>query len=109
MSVCRSSRMCVLVRMGILTGPVDIELHAADARLLASRDMDVPAVKIEFFQLVFERLSVKTQVDHRAKKHVATDAAENVEVKRFHRGFELEGLDRDPSLAAASSLIWLAA
>jgi hypothetical protein len=60
--------------MDILMVPVDIELHAADARLLAPRDMDVPAVKLEFFQFVFERLSVKAQVDHRAEKHVAADA-----------------------------------
>jgi len=109
MSVCRSTLVCVLVRMDILMVPVDIELHAADARLLASRDMDVPAVKIEFFQFVFERLSVKTQIDHRAEKHVAANAAEDVEIKRFHWNFEREVLDRDPPLAAASSLIWLAA
>ena len=71
--------------MDIRMAQVDIKLYAADARLLASRDMDVPAVKIEFFQFVFERLSVKAQVDHRAEKHVATDAAEDVEVKRFHK------------------------
>ena len=109
MSMHRAARMCVFVRMDILVVPVDIELYAADAGLLTSLDMDVPAVQLELFQFVFERRRVKAQVDHRAKKHIATDAAENIEVKRFHRSFELEVLDRDPSLAAASSLIWLAA
>ena len=85
MSVRRAVRVCVVVRMDILLVPVNIELHAADARLLTSRNMDVPAVKLEFFQFAFERMNVNAQVDHRAEKHVATDAAKDVEVKHFHK------------------------
>jgi hypothetical protein len=50
-------------------------------------------------------MNVNAQVDHRAEKHVAADAAKEVEVKRFHRSFGREVLDRDPPPAAASSLI----
>jgi len=109
MSMRRAARVGMLVRMEILVVPVHIEFYATDARLLASRDMDVPAVELEFFQFVFERMSTQAQVDHRAEKHVAADAAEDVEVKRFHWSCDLEVLGLDPPPAAASSLIWLAA
>ena len=54
------------------------------------------SVQLELFQFVGELVRGNSKVKHRTDEHVAADAAEDVEVKRFH-------------LVAASALIWLAA
>ena len=63
---------------------VDIELGTRDMCALLFRNVQVITVQAKFLQLVFEAVKVHAQVQQRAEKHVAADAAENVEVKRLH-------------------------
>ena len=42
--------------------------------------MQVIIVQAEFAQLVFELMKIHTEIDQRAEKHIATDAAENIEI-----------------------------
>jgi hypothetical protein len=77
--------MSVAVLVIVAMRPVDIKLHAVDGRLVRAVDVQVPVlVEREFAELCFELPGVHAEVDHRAEKHVAADAAEDVEVKGFH-------------------------
>jgi hypothetical protein len=76
---------------------VNVELHSFDAGLVLARGMDVKIPEIELPQLAFERFERNAEIEHCANEHVATDAAENIEIKRFH------------DFPAASALIWAAA
>ena len=60
--------------------------------------MKVISTKAEFLQFTLELLCINAKIDQRANKHVAADAAENVQVKSAH-----------VSETAARLLIWLAA
>jgi len=75
-------RMTVFVL--VVAGHMDIELHSLDIRLLLPRGMQVVFVEPELGQFVFEPLEIDSQVNHCAQEHVAADAAECVQVKRFH-------------------------
>jgi hypothetical protein len=87
----------MLVGMAVLVvvamRPMDIEFHAPDRGLRAAMEVQVPVlVERELAKLGFELPRVHAEVDHRAEKHVAADAAEDVEVKGFHKakGYRLK-------------------
>ena len=61
-----------------------VELHAFDGGFVLARDVKVVAVELEFGEFAFEFARVHAQINQRADEHVATDAAENIKVKRFH-------------------------
>ena len=63
---------------------VDVELDALDVRLGFAEDVQLIAVEIELGQLGLERRCIDAEIDHRAKEHVAADAAENIKVKCLH-------------------------
>ena len=86
--------MSMMVVMG--AGQVDIQFHSLDTRLLLAGNMQMPAVEFQLLQFAFQFMGIDTEVQQCANEHVATDAAENVEVKCFH---DVE----------AKTLIWLAA
>src|SRR5712692_9925116 len=75
-----------------------IEFHPFNLRFFLAPGVQVAARELQFLQLLFEGVKIDPQIDHRAEEHVSADAAEDVEVDRFHF--------RSP---AASALIWLAA
>jgi hypothetical protein len=81
--------------MFVGVGQMDIKLHAGDAGFLFARDVEVIAAEFQFLQLTFQLAGIRAEVNQRADEHVAADAAENVEVKRFH--------------FSTNALIWLAA
>jgi hypothetical protein len=85
----------VLVMMFVGVGQMDIKLHAADAGFLLARDVKMITVEFQLLQLVLKPARIHAEVNQRADEHVAADAAENIEIKRFH--------------FSASTLIWLAA
>jgi len=66
---------------------MDIKLHAGDAGFLFMGDVEVAAVELQFLQLALQLDRIRAEVNQRADKHVAADAAENVEIKRFHFKF----------------------
>ena len=90
-------RMCGAVVVRVFVGEVDIELYAFDACLVLTRDVQVVTVQFELLQFVRELVCIHAQIDQCADKHIAADAAENVQVERLHCGL------------SARELIWLAA
>ena len=89
--VVRMVWMCVR-----LTGThMHVEFNAGNAGSLLAENMQVPAVELQFFQLALQFFRIHAQINQRADEHVAADAAEEIEVKRFH--------------FSSNALIWLAA
>jgi hypothetical protein len=84
-----------VVMMFVGVGQMDIKLHAGDAGFLLARDVEMIAVEFQLLQLALQLARIRAEVNQRADEHVAADAAENVEIKRFH--------------FSANALIWLAA
>jgi hypothetical protein len=74
----------VVVRMFVVVRQMHVELDSFDAGFLFARDVEVIAAKLQFFQFVLQLVRVRAQVNHRADEHVTADAAEDVEIKRFH-------------------------
>ena len=74
----------MIVVMLMFMREVDIKLHASDGGFLSARDVEMIAVELELFQLAFEFAGVHAEVEQRGDEHVASNAAEEVEVKSFH-------------------------
>ena len=68
---------------------VNVKFHTVNGGFLLARNVQVPAVELEFFQLAFEFAGVHAKVKQRGDKHVAGDAAEKIKVKRLHAKFIL--------------------
>ena len=81
----------MLVLMGILE--VNIEFRSLDLKPFRARCVQVIAADRQFRQLALKMFERHPEIEHRAQKHIAADAAENIEEKCFHQ----------------SELIWLAA
>src|SRR6266540_4245228 len=82
----------------VLILQVDVKLYSFDAGLLPTRGAKMIAVDFQTLESVFELSKINPEVEQGPEKHVAADAAENIEVERFHS-----------SSPAANALIWLAA
>ena len=83
----------VIVIVAMRVGQMHIELHAVDAGLLFALNMQVITVELEFLQLAFEFVRIHAKVEQRGNEHVTGDAAENIEVKRFHGECSSKRLD----------------
>ena len=75
-----------------------VQLDAFDAVFLPAGGVQVVAGEVEFAQLPFEQFKLDAQIQERAQEHVAADAAEQVQIQRFHF-----------NSPAVRALIWLAA
>ncbi len=78
----------VRVRVGVGMGAifqVDVELHAFDAGFRAAGDVEVVTGKVELGQVGLQRVKINAEINQGAEKHIPTDAAEDIEVKEFHR------------------------
>jgi hypothetical protein len=87
----------VFMSVVMIMREVDIKLDAGNGGFFAALHMQVVAIELELGQFAFELVLVHAQVNERADEHVASDAAEEVEIEGFH-------LD-----SATRALIWLAA
>jgi hypothetical protein len=63
---------------------MDIKLHAGDAGFLLARDVKMIAAERQLLQLSLQLAVIRAEINQRADEHVAADAAEDVEIKRFH-------------------------
>jgi len=63
---------------------MNIEFDAFYARPALAGNMQMIFLKPQFFQLLFELMKINAEVEQRAEKHVAADAAEDIEVNSFH-------------------------
>ena len=80
---------------------VNIEFDALNLAAFGPMGVQVVAAQGEFGQFVLQLAKLHAQIQHGPQKHVAADAAENIEIKSF-QSFDLRADE-------ASSLIWLAA
>jgi hypothetical protein len=92
------SAMSVVVIVTMRT--VHIEFHAFDVGFGGAADVQMPVlIERQFTQLGFQFPRVHAEVDHGAEKHVAADAAEDVEVESGHgrdEGWVADEIDRKP-------------
>ena len=63
---------------------MNIKFDSYDAGFLASRDMQMVALNLQFRQFLLQPARVDPQVNKRADKHIAADSAENVEIQGLH-------------------------
>ena len=78
-------RMLVCVSVSMVIGQMDVEFHTGDAGFFLAGDVEVIAIDVQFLQFKLELVRVDAEVQQRAEKHVAADAAENIEVKEIHK------------------------
>lgn len=64
----------------VVVREMDVELHTFDAGLLLPRDVQVIAVELELGEFAAKFARVHAQINQRADKHIAADAAEGVEI-----------------------------
>lgn len=76
--------MRMRVAMFVFVRQMHVELRARNCASFLPRNMNVVFVQPELFQFVFEFALVQSEIEHRTDEHVAADAAECVEIKRFH-------------------------
>jgi hypothetical protein len=91
--------MAVIVRMFVvrLRREVDVKFHANDGGFLLARDVEVIAVELELFQFAFQFARVHAEVEQGGDEHVASDAAEEVEIKDFHCRRETSNIQQPTS------------
>ena len=84
---CMRMRMLVPGAVGVRVRVRELhfKFHSGDVCLLSTGDVDVPAVELELFERMFERVRIDAQVNHRADEHVPADAAEDIQIQCFHR------------------------
>jgi hypothetical protein len=75
-------RMVVIVVM--FRFEVNVEFRSGNAGALLARDMEVILIERQFLQFALELMEINPQIQESSDEHVAADAAENVEVNRFH-------------------------
>ena len=77
-------RMTVAVIAFTTIRQMHIKFYPINRAFLPAIGAERVALELEFLQFLFQRIKIHAQIDHRAQKHVAADAAEDVEVKGFH-------------------------
>jgi hypothetical protein len=87
--------------VGVVVSKVNFKLHRLDLAAFDPMGVQVVAVQGELGQLPLNLCQVHAQIEHGAQEHVAADAAEDIQVKRFQ--------SLSFPAVATSSLIWLAA
>jgi hypothetical protein len=101
MSVVVRVFVALFVFVFVVVGEVDVKFDAFDCATLGAMGVKVVAAQGEFGEFGLELRQFKAEIKHGSDKHVAADAAENIEVEgfQFFVDWAME----------ASSLIWLAA
>ena len=75
-------RMVMMVVM--LMRDVDIKLHTGNGGLLLARNVKVIAVELELLQFTLELVRIHAEINQCGDEHVAGNAADEVEIERFH-------------------------
>jgi hypothetical protein len=61
-----------------------IELRPLNLKAFGARGVQVVPLHAQFGQLPFQLVQPQAKIKHRADKHIAAQAAENIQIKRFH-------------------------
>ena len=92
--------MVVMIMVMSMIVRMHVELYTFDARFLFPRAVQMKVMQVQFGEFAFELIERHTKIEQRANEHVAADAAENIQIQRFHF---------TSARFAARALIWLAA
>lgn len=92
-------RFVVLAVLIVSVGQMHIELYAFNLGFLLAGGVQMVAIEFQLSEFALEFVKINAQIEQRSDKHIAADAAENIEIKCFH--FRVDSLDK--------ALIWLAA
>ena len=83
--------LVVAMFMIVIAGQVNIKFHAADTALVTARKMQVIAIQVELGQFAFQLSGIDAQIHQRTNKHIAADAAKQIQIQGLHswggRGF----------------------
>lgn len=88
----------VMMVVAVFVLQMNVKFSALDLKSFRTLRMQVITVDVQLLELVLELVKINAEVQHRADKHIAADAAEDVEKEGFHSAW-----------SSASALIWLAA
>src|SRR4029077_13468034 len=75
------------LRVVMVPGQVNVEVDALNTAFMAAADVQVVAIQSEFAQFLFELPAIDAEIEQGADKHVAADAAEQIEVEGLHSAF----------------------
>jgi hypothetical protein len=96
------SRSKIKIKIGTGRGrEVDVEFGAGDQGFLTAGAVEVITFEAQFLEAGFESMEVNAEIDKSPDKHVAADAAEQIQVKGLH-GATVLGCEH-------RALIWAAA
>ena len=88
MMVIMMMRVPVVMAMIVMILQMNIELHTGNAGFFLTSDMKVIPSDVQLLQFMLELMCVGAQIQQCGHKHIAADAAENIEVKSLHRESE---------------------
>jgi hypothetical protein len=86
--------MSVPVLVVMCIGQMNIEFYPGNSRFFLARNMEVKTIEPQFLQFMLELMRVHAKVQQCAQKHIAADAAEDIEVKSFHAGEKTSNIER---------------
>lgn len=75
----------VFVRVRMVVAQMNIKLRPFYLEALRTRGMQMVSVQAQLGQLALQVIQPHPKIEHRADKHIAAQAAENIQIKRFHR------------------------
>jgi hypothetical protein len=76
--------VCVDVLMFVFVRQMHVEFCPGDSSPLLARNMGVIFIETELFQFMFEPVWIDAEIDHCTNEHVATDAAEDIQIEGVH-------------------------
>src|SRR6185369_15935947 len=77
-------RAFVLVMVMMCRVEVDVKFNAFDAGSALARDVEVILMQTQLLQLPLEMMEIHSEINQGPEKHIAADAAENIEIDGFH-------------------------
>jgi len=83
-AVTAASLGVMIVVVLVMVVEVNIEFDAFDAGLEGANSMEVEFAEAELFEFVLQNGEVDTEIEQGADEHIAADAAEDIEIERFH-------------------------
>ena len=81
-------RMTVAMIAFVAIGQMHIKFYPINGTLLPAIGAKCVAIELEFLELCFQRIKVHAKIDHGPQKHIATNAAKNIEIQGLHAGEE---------------------
>ena len=84
--------MIVAGFMVVVVSDVNIKFNSGNGRFLPARNVEVPTFELELLEFALELPGVHAEIEQRGDKHVAGDAADEVEVKRLHTSRNIQRL-----------------